>query len=77
MSEFSLIPVDVVAGHVLELEVRNIVYSTYPASKFHRKKVNPTQELRTRRKKDQRSVAKTRLHASHGLLTYSQIRHMF
>ena len=52
---------------------RNIEYSTYPASKFYRKKVNPTLALRTQRKKDQRSAAKTR---SHGLLTCSQICHV-
>ena len=53
---------------------RNIEYSTYPGLKFHGKKVNPTLVLRTHRKKDQRSAAKTR---SHGLLTCSQIRHVF
>ena len=80
MSEFSLLPVDDVAGNVLELEVRNIVYSTYPASKFYRRKVNPTQALRTRRKKDLRSARQRRahmltwpvhilLHSSHVLVT--------
>ena len=41
---------------------RNIVYSTYWASKFRRKKVNPTLALRTRKKKDQRSASKRRSH---------------
>ena len=49
---------------------RNIEYSTYPVSKFQRKKVNTTVAFRRNTKKHQRSAAKTR---SNSLLTSSQI----